>query len=295
MEHITVCVCTFHQPMLGRLLSQLRRLHTGSDFTYSVVVADNDCEESARQTVAAFAAEAGIEVVYCIEPVQNFALVRNRALTQAKGELAAFINDDEFPLPDWLSNLYSACERYGADGALGPVLPHFDQDAPGWLRRGGFYERPRHPTGFKLEWSECRTGNVLIRRKVLLDLEGPFREEFRIGGEDQDFFRRLLARGHKIIWCDEAPVYESVPPHRWKRRFLLERALLRGNIALVHPKGRLPRIAKSAIAVPVYGMALPFMLLFGQHLFMKYLVKLFDHLGRLLALLKLNPVKERWN
>ena len=38
--------------------------------------------------------------------------------------------------------------------------------------------------------------------------------------------------------------------------------------------------------------ALPFALVLGHHRFMTLLVKLCDHLGRLLALLRINPVKE---
>jgi len=40
-------------------------------------------------------------------------------------------------------------------------------------------------------------------------------------------------------------------------------------------------------------MALPVLLLAGQHYFMKYLVRLADHIGRLLASVGLNPVTER--
>ena len=40
--------------------------------------------------------------------------------------------------------------------------------------------------------------------------------------------------------------------------------------------------------------ALPVLFLAGHHHFMKYLVKLADHVGRLLASVGLNPVRERW-
>ena len=55
----------------------------------------------------------------------------------------------------------------------------------------------------------------------------PFNPEFR-QGEDQDFFRRMIDHGHVFIWCNEAVAYEVVPPIRWKRTFMLKRALLRG-------------------------------------------------------------------
>jgi hypothetical protein len=53
-------------------------------------------------------------------------------------------------------------------------------------------------------------------------------------------------------------------------------------------------VTKSVIAVPAYGLALPFLLLMGQHMFMKYLVKAFDHAGRILAFVGVDAVKETY-
>jgi len=65
---------------------------------------------------------------------------------------------------------------------------------------------------------------------------------------------------------------------------MVQSALLRGKISLVHPTSGALEVLKSAIAIPVYLITLPFLLLLGQHIFMKYLVKTFDHAGRLLHL-----------
>jgi succinoglycan biosynthesis protein ExoM len=183
--------------------------------------------------------------------------------------------------------------KYKADGVLGPVHPRFESAPPRWLTKGGFYNRPTHQTGFVMKWDEARTGNLLIRREILQGHDPVFRPEFGTGGEDQDFFRRMMAEGRTFVWCNEAPVYETIPPHRWKFGFLLRRALLRGKTSLRHPKDRLQNVLKSMVAVPLYVLALPLLLVLGHHLFMKYLVRLFDHLGRLLALFRLNPIQER--
>jgi hypothetical protein len=53
-------------------------------------------------------------------------------------------------------------------------------------------------------------------------------------------------------------------------------------------------LLKSAVAVPGYAIALPFLLLMGQDKFMKYLVKAFDHLGRLLAVVGIDLVSEQY-
>ncbi len=294
VPHLVVCICTFCRPlMLERLLGELNQQLTGDAFTFSAVVADNDASQSARGVTEKFAKESTIALTYCVQPERNIALARNTAVSHACGEFLIFIDDDEFPAKEWLFNLFKTCQQHGVAGVLGPVLPYFDEEPPKWLRAGGFYDRPRHPTGFKLEWTGCRTGNVLFRKRVLEDLDIPFRAEFESGGEDQDFFRRALGRGHSFVWCDEAVVYEVVPPSRWKRRFMISRALLRGRNSIKHRPGRWGNIMKSVVAVPIYFVSLPLLSLRGHHYFMRNVVKLADHVGRLLAVLHLNPVSER--
>jgi succinoglycan biosynthesis protein ExoM len=293
-KHISVCVCTYKRPeFLKRLLNALGEQETGGLFTYSIVVADNDRLQSGEAVVEDFRKSHSVAIRYCVEGRQNIALARNQAIENADGDFVAFIDDDEFPAGNWLLNLFRACEQYQVDGVLGPVRRHFDETPPKWIVKGEFYERPIHPTGLPVLWSLGRTGNVLLRKTVFTPGEPPFRPEFR-HGEDQDFFRRAIASGRRFIWCSDAIAYEVVPPVRWKRTFMLKKALLRGATAALHPTLGVADILKSVIAVPAYALALPFALILGQHRFRTLLVKLCDHLGKLLALLGINPIREQY-
>jgi len=293
--HICVCICTYKRlPFLKRLLAELAAQETDDQFTCSVVVADNDAQQSAATVVAESSATApDMRLTYCVEPRQNIALTRNKAIEHAKGDFIAFIDDDEWPTRRWLVTLYNACRDYQADGALGPVKPHFDEPPPRWVITGKFYDRPSYPTGLVIDWRKGRTGNVLLRAHVFDNTEPPFRPEF-LTGEDQDFFRRMIAKGFKFVWCHEAMAYETVPPIRWNRTFMLKRALLRGGISLRHPTSRTTAIAKSLIATPVYTIALPLALVLGQGRFMTCLLKLCDHIGRLLALVGIMPITQSY-
>jgi glycosyltransferase involved in cell wall biosynthesis len=258
-----------------------------------VVVCDNDALASAREVTERVQRETGLQITYVIQPRKNIAAARNTSVQNATGDFIAFIDDDEFPNEDWLLTLYTTITQRGAAGVLAPVLPHFDVEPPAWVRKGRFYERPRHATGFRMGWAECRTGNVLLRRDLCPSGELAFSEEFANGGEDQDFFRRMEARGHEFIWCDEAAVRETVPPERWNIRIMFSRALLRGKNSLRHKEGRLKNLLKSAVAFPLYSMALPVLWLRGEHYYVKYLIKTGDHAGRILALFGVNPIQER--
>jgi hypothetical protein len=206
----------------------------------------------------------------------------------------AFIDDDEYPEDGWLAAMLEACERYQAAGVLGPVRPRFEEPPPRWIIDGRFWDRPEHGTGWIMDWQECRTGNVLFRRHILDELKQVFDPIFATGAEDTDFFRRMTGLGHVFRWCNEGVVYETVPKERCTRSYMLKRAMLRGRHSVNLPIGRVVRlVARSIVAAPVYLMMLPFTLLLGQHVFMKYCIKFCDHAGRLLTLLGLNPVRER--
>jgi glycosyltransferase involved in cell wall biosynthesis len=275
------------------LLEDLKEQDTSHQFSFSVLVVDNDRSESARSIVENFMNTSTLPITYVVEPRQNIALARNKAVEHASGDFVAFIDDDEFPIKRWLRTLYETCLKFKVDGVLGPVKPHFDEAPPTWVVKGKFYERPTYQTGLVIDWRKGRTGNVLLRRHVLLGYEQPFRPEFR-NGEDQEFFYRAIGKGHVFVWCDEAVAYEAVPPLRWNRKFLLKRALLRGAMEPQTPGFGRRDVAKSFVAVAVYGIGLPFALLAGQDKFMRVLVRLCDHMGKLLAVIGINPVQEQY-
>ena len=291
MKHISICICTFKRPhLLQRLLQELDGQLTKELFTYSIIVVDNDCTQSAQQVASNFADRSSIDIQYHVEPKQNIANARNRTLANAQGDYIAFIDDDEYPVQTWLISLFETCEKYAVAGVLGPVMPDFEQDPPKWTTKGRFHERPTHETGYQLGLSEARTGNVLLRREILDGVVDAFGAEFGTGGEDVDFFRRMMNKGCTFIWCKDAIVYEIVPPSRCTRGYFLRRALLRGSNSLRQPSSRTWKLFKSFIAVLAYTLALPVLFVAGDHYFMKYLIKLCDHGGRILAFLSINPV-----
>ena len=79
-----------------------------------------------------------------------------------------------------------------------------------------------------------------------------------------------------------------------EERILVEKGLLRGKVAVLSPNCNLLNIAKSTVAIPLYTASLPFLLVLGHHLFMKYLVKDFDHIGKILAYCGFDLIKEKY-
>jgi len=292
--HISVCVCTYKRPeMLRHLLTELGNLKTENQFTYSILVADNDEARSAQDTVEELRRLLPVSIRYFCEPRRNIALARNKVIENVQGEYVALIDDDEFPTETWLLTLFNTCNEYKVDGVLGPVVRHFDETPPAWFKKSKIYDRESNPTGEVVRWEDSRTGNALLRRRVVAADPAPFRPEFR-AGEDQDFFRRKIEAGLRFIWSADAVVFETIPPARWKRSYILRKALIQGATAALQPNCDAKNIAKSLIAVPLYALIVPFALLAGQSRLMTLLIKLFDHSGKLLMLAGFNPIREEY-
>lgn len=292
---ISVCIPTCRRPQL--LLDCLNGVSAQEmvDFAIEVVVVDNDPHCSARGVFDSWSNRAQLVAHYVSEPRPNIALARNAAVTHARGDWIAFIDDDEVPEPLWLDGLLRCAAACRADGVLAPVLPRFVPPAPQWLIDSGLCSRKTFATGTVLSDSrQMRTGNVLLQRRLLAGEQEPFDPRFGLtGGEDAVFFRRKVGQGFRFVWCDEARVHEVVPAERQRLGYHIRRALLRGvseaeSVPIVNQA-----TFKSLVAVPVYAMLVPILAVVSYPNFARYLVKLADHLGKLGAYVGLRPVSVR--
>jgi glycosyltransferase involved in cell wall biosynthesis len=221
---ISVCVCTYCRPEgLRKCLESILEQENAGPF--EVVVVDDDLRGSAAAGVAAMRtafSERQVPLIYVADPRRNIALARNAAVGAARGELIAFIDDDEQAEPRWLGRLREALETYGADVVVGAVVPSFPDDIPAWLRGSGAFYRKCAPTGTRLRASDCRTGNVLARRAVFNRF--PFEARLgRIGNSDSLVFRQAERAGWMLCACAEARVFETQESDRRRWRWHMRR------------------------------------------------------------------------
>lgn len=225
---VDVLVLTYKRPaLLVDALRSLSRQQLPDGIDMQVIVIDNDAAQSGRDIVRELQAEVAA-LRYVCEPVPNISAARNRGLREARGGLVAFIDDDELADPRWLASLLDTRQRFDAAMVFGPVIPRLPDATASWIRRGGFFERPRAQTGPTTALGG--TGNVLLDPPALAHAGMMFDLAFgRSGGEDTEFFHRLRQSGCVAAWCDEAVVWEQVTSDRTTIGWLLRRAFNSGN------------------------------------------------------------------
>ena len=245
---ISVCLCTFRRPeKLAAVLGDLLAQQTSVANLLEIIVVDNDTEQGAEATVRAVAKDAPVPVHYLVEPQQNIAMARNRGVAHASGDWLAILDDDERAPPAWLDTLAAAAITYESDGVFGPVHHVPPDDAPLWFKHGQYLDRPMQKTGSSPPGNRLYTNNALIKKGVLLRIDGPFDPAFGIsGGSDTMALSQVHATGAKLVWCHEAGVTEDVDPNRVSVDWLLQRAARGGrDFALLIWRGHIP---------PLFGM-----------------------------------------
>jgi succinoglycan biosynthesis protein ExoM len=296
--HITVCICTYKRPLaLQRLLESLSAQRTDDRFELSASIVDNDVAFSAEPIVEQFQSNNRMDIHYAHAPEHNLALLRNISVDNSKGDYVAFIDDDEYAVDNWLLLLLDTIRVEGVSGAFGPVMPAFATKPPRWIEKGRFCERARHRTGFRLQGQHTRTGNALIRRDILLDPANRFDLKFRLGAEDDSLFERLIKKGHEFAWCDEAVVFEEIPPQRLRARYFIKRARLIGYMSYAYSRDEKPpsrrglALLSACAKTALYAAVSPFALLTGYHRFIRIVTRLSYNsavIGTALGLLKID-------
>lgn len=215
--------------LITAALSTFRQ--TGVDLNeLELIIVDNDQADSARATVRALADEAPFPVTYVHEPEPGVANARNAAMARAKGDLIAFLDDDEEAPEGWLAALLAAMARHQADVVFGPVRGRAPETVVAhrdYLER--FFSREGPPEAGLLDhYYGC--GCSLLRRAALPDPKAPFSAiRNHIGGEDDLLFGQMKRDGATFAWEPAAWVWEDPVAARLTLGYTIPRAFAYGQ------------------------------------------------------------------
>ena len=286
---VSICIATFRRPRgLARLLDSLSAQKLPEGLDIEIVVVDNDAAGEARSRAMAVC-DAARTARWFVEPRQNIALARNRAVFEARGRWIAFIDDDEVADENWLAAYWKLVERGDGNGFFGPVLARLDEVVTPWLDVETFFSRPRHPSGTPIDSAEVSTSNALVQQVFFS--ERRFDPAWgRTGGSDVELFDRMLVAGARFRWCDEALVREIIPPRRHRLGWLSQRAF-RGGVGFTRLEKQRRRsgavsrgLPRALLALAVLTPLLPVSLLTGKAAAARVWLRICTQVGHLWAM-----------
>ena len=297
---VSICIITYKRPQgLKRLLQGLNQLtfHKVAKPNIEVVIVDNDISDTAEQVCREIEADFHWLLKTEVESQKGITYARNKAIAcaSADSEFIAIIDDDEVPEPSWLDELLFVQQKYDADVVAGSIIPHFqEQNAPEWAVKGGFFARSRYKTGEQRHVA-C-SGNVLVSAAIFRQFDPVFDHRFAItGGEDSNFFMRAHQAGYKIVWADEAIVYDWIPQSRINTKWILQRGYRGWATHSLIEKELYPSFKVQAMrmikGLTLIGIGLAKFipaLLRGKHVWVNSLLYLSRGMGTLAGLLGIN-------
>jgi succinoglycan biosynthesis protein ExoM len=287
---VSVCICTYKrfESLLNTINSVIVQ-KLPENYILELIVVDNDPNSTAKENVKFLIENNEVKLYrfeYFIEAKRGVANARNRCLDEARGELVAFIDDDEIASTNWLSNLISLIKNSQADAVFGPVCSKFVTEPDNWLKHCGVHNRPRFQTGTKITWKDAKTGNVLFKTNNFFKNQRFNIKYTKTGGEDSFFFAQAYLSGANFFWCDEAVVNEEVPIERMTKKWVLRRAFYGGRtytklqLDLFGKYKFLVSIFRGFIAVLIYAPIAFFAWLFGHPNHIMFLCKMFGGMGK---------------
>jgi len=168
------------------------------DHPLEVIVIDDGSTDGTPGVVRRF----GAAVRYERQENRGPSAARNRGVAAARGAYVAFLDADDYWLPDKLARqLRALAVRRDAAGCHGAFLVQRPLGEVGrvarYWRRSGY-----HPTCRDLlRGNSINMSTMLIRREALVSI-GPFDESLRVA-EDWNLWLRLLLSGSRLYYLDQ--------------------------------------------------------------------------------------------
>ena len=204
--------------------------------SWECIVVDNNSSDNTRERVEAFKSEHNsLNIRYIFEQNQGLSYARNAGIVASRGDIVAFIDDDERIVADFVSAYIDLFDQHpDAMAAGGEIIAEYPTGRPRWMSR--YTERPiANPMSFgdrvKLFPSSRIPGggNMAMRRRVF-DSIGMFNTSLGrtgkrlLGGEESDLFERIVKHEYRVYYAPRAVMYHIIPKEKLSRDYFVRLA-----------------------------------------------------------------------
>ncbi|MFP4009823.1 MAG: hormogonium polysaccharide biosynthesis glycosyltransferase HpsE [Spirulinaceae cyanobacterium] len=238
---ITVAICTYNgEKRLPRVLEALRSQTQVNNITWEVIVINNNSRDRTEQVVHRYQQDFPCPLYLYFEPQPGIAIARRLAVKMAKGELIAFVDDDNIPAQNWVNAAVFFARNHPQAGAFGSRLfPEYEVPPPVNFEQIACFlaisDRGDVPFRYDLlnRWLFPAGAGMVIRTQAWLEcvpvsplLTGVSQQSLSAKGEDIETLSYLRQKGWQIWHNPDLKITHVVPKRRLEKPYLFR--LFRG-------------------------------------------------------------------
>ena len=233
--NFTVAIPTYNgASRLPEVLQRLQnQLHT-EDICWEIIVVDNNSTDNTAEVVKQYQQnwKHSFPLRYCFELKQGLAYAREKAVSEAKGEFIGFLDDDNYPVSNWVSKAYEFIQKYPKAGAIASQIhPNWEVEPPENFQRIAPFlaivERGNTPLFYNPKSKLLPPGAGLVIRKQAW-LESVPNQLILTGrivgnmltGEDTEMLSYIQRSNWEIWYNPEMEIYHQIPQWRLQKEYL---------------------------------------------------------------------------
>jgi hypothetical protein len=230
--NVSIICCLFNRSgLLDKTLDRLRRLDVAPCAHWEILVVNNNSSDDTDTVIERHSEQLPIRRLW--EPRTGKSHAANLAISEARGDLFLWTDDDVLVDRDWLkAYVQAALAHPDASFFGGPIVPWFETEPPHWIRthlrsiascfaiRDEFTQSftPGGPRYLPYGANMATRPHCFEGRPFDVGL-GP-QADTEIRGEEEALLQECLSGGLQGLWVKEARVQHFIPKERLTERFV---------------------------------------------------------------------------
>lgn len=207
---ISLAIATYNRPdYLKKCIDSISQLIVSNNRLEVVIVDDGSTQE---YNIESLQKKCPFKIKYVKKEHSGICATKNRAIEESSGDFIAFLDDDMFVSPLWISQLMSGFTNDNIAGVGSTVLTYPDEF---YLTKYSDYRelvrRPfRDSTG---EILNLLTGSACIKKSVLEKIGGFNQKQsdkgITFGGDDVDITWMIRNEGYQLNYVEDAITFHN--------------------------------------------------------------------------------------
>jgi glycosyltransferase involved in cell wall biosynthesis len=237
--NLTLAIPTYNsENRLATLLEKLKNQTFEENINWEIVIIDNNSKDNTARVIENYQKTWNIEIPlrYFLEKQQGAAFARLRAVKEARGEIIAFLDDDNLPASDWVAQAYTFGQKHPQAGVWsGQIHGEYEVKPPhNFERIQAFMAIREHGNQshlFDPDNLRLPPGAALVVRKQAWCENVPQRPNLTgklpglmVQGDDYEPLLYIHKAGWQIWYNPAMHTYHQIPHWRLEKDYLISLA-----------------------------------------------------------------------